>query len=316
MRQNTHEHIIENYNHDCGDNSLFYNESNEEIPPLPDLDDDAEGHSSSSVADNCSKILNLSSGRRFQSQSLLRSSSLIFSESTENCGSEIIKTSEETDNDFFFYDIEQETPSKDSKDYGNESSPRSTIPRVPLHTARSTSNLQNDASHNESSSRNKSSSLRRCQSQSILKTSSTYTVSPRYNLSDYTAELKPSTSFSTLEIREYPITLGDNPGGAQGPPISLGWKHNKRRTQVIQLEEYEDKRPQRRSRKEMHMADDIRRCRLIREKGVSAKDINKATKAANSVRRQRRKTIESQCGHWYSLKKRVGDLVSSITSPK
>ena len=52
---------------------------------------------------------------------------------------------------------------------------------------------------------------------SILKTSKSR--SSRKNL---------KASFSTLEIREYDITLGDNPGGSQGPPLTLDWKYNKR----------------------------------------------------------------------------------------
>jgi hypothetical protein len=35
-----------------------------------------------------------------------------------------------------------------------------------------------------------------------------------------------SVSFSTVEIRDYRMTVGDNPGGKIGPPVSLGWKHN------------------------------------------------------------------------------------------
>ena len=47
-----------------------------------------------------------------------------------------------------------------------------------------------------------------------------------------------SVSFSTIEIREYPRTLGDHPavtGGA--PPLSIEWDHVHQ--WILQLDEYE-----------------------------------------------------------------------------
>lgn len=233
-----------------------------------------------------------------------------FIENSKNTN-EPFEMSGETD-DFFFLDIEEMVPIKDSD--GSGSSPSSSIIIGPLHKARSAMNLQKDVS--SSSDMNKSSTLRRCTSQSILKTSSSYIISDGYERSSNSVKLKPSTSFSTLEIREYPITLGDNPGGAQGPPISLDWKHNKKHTQVVPLEDYEETRPQRRNRQEMHMPGNTRRWRLLREKGVSVKEIEKATKAADTVRRQRRKSVTSRPGHLSSLKRKIGNLVSSIKSPR
>lgn len=36
---------------------------------------------------------------------------------------------------------------------------------------------------------------------------------------------KPKVSFSQVQVRMYPITLGDNPGGFEGPPLQLSWDY-------------------------------------------------------------------------------------------
>jgi hypothetical protein len=140
--------------------------------------------------------------------------------------------------------------------------------------------------------------MRRTMSQSILKTSG----SPR-------SSMTRTTSFSHLEIREYEITLGDNPGGHQGPPVSLGWEYDERRTQVVPLDHYEETRPPRRSRVEMYMTENIRRWRLIKEQGVPLKEVERASKNAASIRKQRRKS--TQPDPLYGLKKKLGRIINA-----
>lgn len=126
---------------------------------------------------------------------------------------------------------------------------------------------------------------------------------------DARSEGGSTITFTTLEIREYKITLGDNPGGSHGPPISLDWDYRKSQTQVTTLDEYEDSRPPRRSRPEMHIANDIRQWTLLREKGFSLREINKASKAAELVRIQRKKSTRKT--PLSGLKKRVERMMNS-----
>jgi len=128
-----------------------------------------------------------------------------------------------------------------------------------------------------------------------------------------TVKLKSAASFSTLEIREYPITLGDNPGGVQGPPISLDWKHDEEKTILISLDEYEAKRLPRRCEIGMYLPECLRRWKLL-DKGITMKAMLKATKAAECTRRHRRNTIQSfksQPSYISGLKDKVKMLVGS-----
>mmetsp|Transcript_157 Transcript_157/g.230 ORF Transcript_157/g.230 Transcript_157/m.230 type:complete len:179 (+) Transcript_157:192-728(+) len=58
-------------------------------------------------------------------------------------------------------------------------------------------------------------------------------------------------SFDTITIRDYDITLGDNPTCSYGPPISLDWNYTE--MDPIPLEHYEKTRHPRRKMYQMHM---------------------------------------------------------------
>jgi len=128
-----------------------------------------------------------------------------------------------------------------------------------------------------------------------------------------TTKPKSSARFSIVEIREYPITLSDNPGGVQGPPICLDWEYDVEQTVVLLLEEYEATRPPRRCQEEMYLPECLRRWKLL-EKGVSMRAMQRACKSAETVRRQRRNTIkslQSQAGPLSGFTDMVRQLVGS-----
>ena len=74
--------------------------------------------------------------------------------------------------------------------------------------------------------------------------------------------------------------------------MSLSWEYNKRSTQVVDVDLYEETRPPRRSRAEMHMDNGIRTFRLMREQGFSLQDMRKASKAAAEIRKKRKKSTQ------------------------
>jgi hypothetical protein len=97
-----------------------------------------------------------------------------------------------------------------------------------------------------------------------------------------------SISFSYIDIREYPICIGDNPAGSRGTPLSIEWKHF---SEVqIGLEEYEDARPERRDHCALAMGE-THRYDLLRRSGYSPKDIRIQTKPVNIQRANRKHTL-------------------------
>lgn len=113
-----------------------------------------------------------------------------------------------------------------------------------------------------------------------------------------------NVQFSQLQIREYPIEIGDNPGAASGPSLSIGWSHF---SEVeLSIDEYESQRPHRRFRLEMLVPPDTRFERL-RSAGFSRKEIMSATRPVNIIRQQRRRTRETlQLQPLYEMNEKVG----------
>jgi hypothetical protein len=96
-------------------------------------------------------------------------------------------------------------------------------------------------------------------------------------------------SFGTISIREYPICLGDNPGGTGGAPLTIEWNHQSEAS--LDFELYEGSRPQRRTQAELSMPASVR-FDILRAAGFSRQEIQQAVKQANIVRSRRRRTVE------------------------
>lgn len=66
-----------------------------------------------------------------------------------------------------------------------------------------------------------------------------------------------SVQFSALQIRSFPMILGDHPCCTTGLPVSLDWDH--RKEEVVPIEEYESNREARSSRSSLRMDQSTRR---------------------------------------------------------
>jgi hypothetical protein len=98
-------------------------------------------------------------------------------------------------------------------------------------------------------------------------------------------------SFDSITIREFPIMLGDNPGGLAGPPLTIQWKPHS--TFTVPFEEYEETRPPRRSRSEMAIPPRHRQ-EMLRSAGYARGEIQEGTRPVNICRAQRARTKETQ----------------------
>jgi len=127
--------------------------------------------------------------------------------------------------------------------------------------------------------------------------------------------------FSTLEIREYPLCIGDNPGAASGPPISLDWAwytgeegdDEDPGILVLDLEQYESYRGTRRTLQGMCRGERRRTYILQEEWGYTMHQIRAATRPVNITRAQRKKTLNSFNGGLHKLHYFIEKVVRAIT---
>ena len=85
---------------------------------------------------------------------------------------------------------------------------------------------------------------------------------------------RKSVSFSIISIREHALMIGDHPYCTTGLPLSLDWGSSK--THVVDIDEYEKIRPQRRSGVQMKTTYLERKNLLKRVSGYNESDIKRA----------------------------------------
>ena len=113
-------------------------------------------------------------------------------------------------------------------------------------------------------------------------------------------ESSPSSTISTISttlvkfgsiiIREYSITLGDNPACSNGIPISIGWTYDPNH-QEIPIELFEQYREgYRRDRYSMKMPSEIRE-EVLKQWGVSIRTIYEVQSETLKIQQQRKETM-------------------------
>ncbi|KAG7337430.1 hypothetical protein IV203_034510 [Nitzschia inconspicua] len=89
-----------------------------------------------------------------------------------------------------------------------------------------------------------------------------------------------SVRFSTVEVREYPITIGDNLSVADGVPHTIEWDYLPDETRKMNVNQYERKRPiQQRRQGESLILDSQTRERRLRSVGYTTQDFLDAIRA-------------------------------------
>lgn len=100
-----------------------------------------------------------------------------------------------------------------------------------------------------------------------------------------------TVSFSSLDIKEFGITLGNHPNSCSGPPIRLDWEA-KKGERTMSLDEYEQTRNPRRKRRQMRYSYRHRKGVLEGEKGFSEEEVNEAWTEALKIQQQRQETLK------------------------
>lgn len=104
------------------------------------------------------------------------------------------------------------------------------------------------------------------------------------------APVSLGVQFSTVTIRDFPRTIGDNPASSAGLSVSIDWKYEAEHT--LPLDEYEERRKPRRNGREMIMPPQLREA-ILREAGFSRAEFVRALRELNVIRGQRRRTYET-----------------------
>lgn len=101
---------------------------------------------------------------------------------------------------------------------------------------------------------------------------------------------KTAVGFTKIQIREYPIVVGDNPSILTGTPITIDWEYVEE--MEFAVDDYEQQKPTSRNMLELRLPAKYRDT-ILKQQGFSLKDRLQGRKAANITRSQRRRTAET-----------------------
>merc|ERR1739844_164838 len=98
-----------------------------------------------------------------------------------------------------------------------------------------------------------------------------------------------SVKFGNIEIREYALTVGDNPSCSKAP-ISLSWDYNPVHKNYT-IDEYERHHPHHNKAKRW---DEVNRHQILLNFNVPISEIMEASEECRLIQRQRQETIYSE----------------------
>ena len=93
-----------------------------------------------------------------------------------------------------------------------------------------------------------------------------------------------TVAFKRVQVREYPICLGENPSVEEGPPIAMDWMYHP--WPDMTLEEWESLKITRPCKKSLCLSPNVRIKRL-KKAGYKLNDIMQAANEAQSIRESR-----------------------------
>jgi len=124
------------------------------------------------------------------------------------------------------------------------------------------------------------------------------------------SSVEKSVSFSTVDVRDYSLCLGDNPAVSRGAAISLDWGYDDERT--YEINNYECDRTKHRRSAEALKITSIERIHLLKDIGYSRGQIKEQTQKTHRDKERRIKT-RRRVEHEVRFKSFVWRMVKAIT---
>ena len=106
------------------------------------------------------------------------------------------------------------------------------------------------------------------------------------NPSNEEFKITRNVSFSHLQVREYEVTLGDNPSVSSGAPVSLGWNYDPNE-KITKLPDVVEIQP----RRNFKLGDRERQYILRSNPGVSEADLTRVLRMINDIKFQRKQSL-------------------------
>lgn len=103
----------------------------------------------------------------------------------------------------------------------------------------------------------------------------------------FTSENAKKVSFGHVRIYSHKCTLGDNPAVASGPPLTVEWKAFD--THTLDLDSYEEKKPEPRSKDAMILPRSLREA-ILRKEGFSRGEMKEVTEEVMKIQLERRRS--------------------------
>jgi hypothetical protein len=106
------------------------------------------------------------------------------------------------------------------------------------------------------------------------------------------AKEKKTVRFSTIEIREYGMCVGDNPAVGRGVPVTIEWDHSEEIFE-FPVEDYDDERQlKRRLTSQLRIPPLVRRD-ILKKAGYSRQEILEGARKAEIARTRRQRTNQT-----------------------
>ena len=129
-----------------------------------------------------------------------------------------------------------------------------------------------------------------------------------------TDDNKKRVQFESIEVREYPMIIGDHPSCSHGVPVQLDWNHEK--TYSCELQLYEYCRTERRQTRKELLIPFQERARILIDAGYTLDEIGGATLSVIKVKKEREESLRKS-KKWdrsSTLIEKTGKLPLSIMS--